>query len=120
MAWLRKNVFAGVVTTLVVAALSAVWAMPMRLRSVEDTAAELVDVHDRDVTEIRARHRIDLDGVGVRIQAAERADDAVVQMLETVQMQVLGVQHMAERLLALEAKQQGLTARRTPDEGDGG
>jgi hypothetical protein len=120
MGGLRSNVLVGLVTAAVLGAIAAAAAIPVRLSDVEERAAHVAERHDQDVTEIRARHRIDLDGVDVRIAASERVDDAVVQMLETVQMQVLGVQHMAERLLALEAKQQGLTARSTPDEGDGG
>lgn len=120
MGWLRNNVVAGAITALLVAVVSGVWALPIRLEDVERNVVATRERHDVDLVSVRARHASDVDGLAARQLAAERIDDSVVSMLETVQRQIVSVQHLVEAQIALEARAQGLTPKAPASTGDGG
>lgn len=121
--WLRQNVFAGVIagvmTTAVIGAITGVWALPVRLSAVEEQAADNREHHDRDAAEIRARHRTDVEAITARQSGSERHEDQVVQMIQTLQRQVVSVYQLVDAQTALIVRQQGLPARDAPGESAG-
>lgn len=84
-AWLRNNVLGGVLTTLLIVALTGAYALPGRLSNVEQATVELGRRHDADVEQIeRERGGIEreLERLLEMHEATQRQNTAILQMQE--------------------------------------